>query len=41
MLEAGIGQADAIASVFMQQGFALEQIRQDLNGIPRCVILHN
>ena len=41
MLEAGIGQADAIASVFMHQGFALEQIRQDLNGIPRCVILHN
>ena len=41
MLEAGIGQADEIAAVFTKQGFALEQIRPDLNGIARCVILHN
>ncbi len=41
LLEAGIGQARDIASVFEDKGFVLEHIRNDLNSIPRCVILHN
>ena len=41
LLEAGIGQALDIASVFEDKGFVLEHIRNDLNSIPRCVILHN
>lgn len=39
LLEAGIGQAEKIADIFMLQGFNLLKIADDLSGIARCVIL--
>lgn len=39
LLEAGIGQADEIAAVFMQQGLKHIRTLADLSGIDRCVVL--
>jgi len=39
LLEAGIGQAEKIADIFMLKGFKLLKIANDLSGIARCVIL--
>ena len=38
-LEVGEGQAEEVALIFKNQGFTLEEIRKDLSGIKRCVIL--
>ena len=39
VLEAGAGQAGDIASVFAGSGWQTVGMREDLNGIKRCVIL--
>lgn len=39
LLEAGYGQAAAIADLFLQQKFSLIKIADDLSGIQRCVIM--
>ncbi|MBR1825376.1 MAG: peptide chain release factor N(5)-glutamine methyltransferase [Alphaproteobacteria bacterium] len=39
LIEAGIGQAQAIAELFVRQKLRLVEIASDLNRIPRCVIL--
>lgn len=38
-IEAGIGQADDIAVIFKVNGLELKEIRADLAGIARCVVL--
>ena len=38
-IEAGIGQADDIAVIFEGSGLKLKEIRADLAGIARCVVL--
>lgn len=38
-IEAGIGQADEIATVFSSHGLKLVETRADLAGIARCVVL--
>jgi len=37
-VEAGAGQAEAIAGIFAASGFKVEAIRHDLSGIARCVL---
>ena len=39
LIEAGIGQAQKIATVFADYGLSLVEIAKDLGGIERCVIL--
>jgi len=39
LLEAGYGQAEKIADIYIKQGFKLLKIVDDLAGIERCVIL--
>ncbi|MBQ8481493.1 MAG: peptide chain release factor N(5)-glutamine methyltransferase [Alphaproteobacteria bacterium] len=39
LLEAGIGQAEKIADIFIANGLRLRKIVNDLSGIARCVIL--
>ena len=39
LLEAGQGQAQRIAEIFEHEGLHLSEIRPDLSGIERCVIL--
>ena len=39
LLEAGQGQAKQIADIFEHEGLHLIEIRPDLSGIERCVIL--
>ena len=39
LLEAGIGQASKIGEIFEHEGLHLIEIRPDLSGIERCVIL--
>jgi peptide chain release factor 1 len=38
-LEVGAGQADAVAALFTQAGWAAERIVPDLAGIARCVVI--
>lgn len=38
-IEAGVGQADMIASIFSSFGLQLVEIRADLAGIARCVVM--
>ena len=38
-IEAGIGQADDIAAIFKRGGLKLKEIRADLAGIARCVVM--
>ena len=38
LLELGIGQAEKVAPFVQNQGFSLETIIDDLQGIPRCLI---
>lgn len=39
LLEAGVGQAQQIADIYISHGFKLLQLVNDLSGIARCVIL--
>lgn len=38
LLEVGQGQAEHVARMLEEQGFAIDEIRNDLSGIPRCVV---
>lgn len=38
LLEVGLGQADAVASIALSSGFAVLEILADLQGIPRVVV---
>jgi release factor glutamine methyltransferase len=41
LLEVGDGQARAVASLIRQAGLVLEEIVEDLQGIPRCLVARN
>jgi release factor glutamine methyltransferase len=38
LMEIGAGQSEAVARLIMESGFTLEEIAEDLQGIPRCVV---
>lgn len=38
LMEAGAGQAEAVSRLIEDEGFALERILDDLQGIPRCLV---
>ena len=38
-IEAGVGQAERIAAIFAVKGLKLVEVRADLTGIARCVVL--
>lgn len=40
-MEGGIGQAKDIAALFIAAGLTLVEIKKDLSGIERCIILKN
>jgi release factor glutamine methyltransferase len=38
ILEIGQGQSEQVSDIFIKQGFVIEDIRNDLSGIARCII---
>jgi release factor glutamine methyltransferase len=40
LLEVGFGQADEVVGLAQHQGFIMDDVIDDLQGIPRCIVAH-
>jgi release factor glutamine methyltransferase len=40
LMEVGIGQADEVVARAVGEGFIMDDVLHDLQGIPRCIVAH-
>ena len=41
LLESGVGQAERVGGIVEKEGLALQEVLNDLQKIPRCLIARN